>query len=346
MSTRHHCLPLSYRTLPSRTSMILGLLVVAAVLLATRGGGADERSRSGRGVVERTEVADVDVVLRRPTVVPKGILMALHGCSHGAYDWATATECEGCIGLPEELSIAMDAVQRDLIVVSPSSADRMSKCWNPEVDGPRLGKVAAHLRQLHPNLPLFSFGASSGGAMAFLLPQFVKSVASVAVQIMALPTSYLENLVDTVGASTFPPTLFLHMERDLRSTAAIAANKQSLTARGIPTRSITLKPSRVTPGYLTGKLGISPKVAEQIILKLTSAKFLSAAGDIVEDPRGTAWRDALHDLDYLRQDSLVADASPLSEVLNVAWAKHEIFADTNEAMFKWFSKTHTQKNAE
>lgn len=325
--------------------MILGLLVVAAVLLATRGGGADERSRSGRGVVERTEVADVDVVLRRPTAVPKGILMALHGCSHGAYDWATATECEGCIGLPEELSIAMDAVQRDLIVVSPSSADRMSKCWNPEVDGPRLGKarqrahlvvnvyrwfnwmqsqVAAHLRQLHPNLPLFSFGASSGGAMAFLLPQFVKSMASVAVQIMALPTSYLENLVDTVGASTFPPTLFLHMERDLRSTAAIAANKQSLTARGIPTRSITLKPSRVTPGYLTGKLGISPKVAEQIILKLTSAKFLSAAGDIVEDPRGTAWRDALHDLDYLRQDSLVADASPLSEVLNVAWAKHEV----------------------
>jgi hypothetical protein len=40
-------------------------------------------------------------------------------------------------------------------------------------------------------------------------------------------------------------------------------------------------------------------------------------------------------------DTLVPDSSALSEVLNVAWAMHEVFSDTDREMFKWFENHHT-----
>eukprot|EP00037_Helgoeca_nana_P032058 m.411962 g.411962 ORF g.411962 m.411962 type:complete len:342 (+) comp28766_c0_seq1:3482-4507(+) len=289
--------------------------------------------------VERSVVAGVDVVVRRPLVASTGVLIVLHGCSHGGYDWATPTECKGCVGLPEELAIARHAVSVDLTVIAPTSDDRESMCWRPAVDGPRLTKVVEHYRRKYESyLPLYVFGVSSGGSMAFMLPGFVHSISAIVVQVMALQDRGLTQLLKSVGPENFPATLLLHMERDTRTSVAVTANRRILDNANVPVRALTLRPAKVTAAYLVGKLAVSAVTANAIVARLTAGRYLKQSGELVEDPRRCDWRSVLVGLDYLKHDGLIADASPLSEVLNVAWAVHEIFSDTNAVLFDWLAK--------
>jgi hypothetical protein len=58
---------------------------------------------------------------------------------------------------------------------------------------------------------------------------------------------------------------------------------------------------------------------------------------LLADPRTTRWRDALSGaVIKLGADTLEKDRSPISEVLNVAWAMHELYH--SEAMFSWFER--------
>jgi hypothetical protein len=55
---------------------------------------------------------------------------------------------------------------------------------------------------------------------------------------------------------------------------------------------------------------------------------LDTANFLKEDPRRSTWRDALASVNGLSQlDSLMADHSPVSEEMNVAWANHELVSD-------------------
>jgi hypothetical protein len=60
----------------------------------------------------------------------------------------------------------------------------------------------------------------------------------------------------------------------------------------------------------------------------------------VQDPRQCAWREALAhavpEIPGLGALSLVPDESSLSEVLNVAWAQHELCASDAERTMAFF----------
>ena len=72
----------------------------------------------------------------------------------------------------------------------------------------------------------------------------------------------------------------------------------------------------------------SREMAEKAFQALRDGGFVDASGFLVDDPRRTNWRDAVRPVVPEAVDSLVADASPVSEVLNVAWARHE-FTDAH-----------------
>lgn len=291
--------------------------------------------------VTRGSVGGLDVVVRVPRATPPtGVLLVLHGCSHGAYDWASPSECDGCVGLPEEMTIARHAAEAGLVLAAPSSSNRERKCWRPGDDGPRLVHVVESLTQQHPGVPLFVFGASSGGAMALVLPRYVPDINAIVAQIMALPSSALSTVIESLSGKKYPPTLFLHMARDEHTSARVDENKKVLSENGVPVHSLTLSPAKVTAKYIGAKLGIPSTAAQIIVARLTSAGVLTDEGELVEDPRMSDWRDAVHGLTELGGDTLVPDSSPLSEVLNVAWAMHEIFSDADDAMFKWFNRIH------
>ena len=79
----------------------------------------------------------------------------------------------------------------------------------------------------------------------------------------------------------------------------------------------------------------SREMAEKAFQALRAGGFVDASGFLVDDPRRTNWRDAVRPVVPEAVDSLVADASPVSEILNVAWARHE-FTDAHlEESLDW-----------
>ena len=146
----------------------------------------------------------------------KQILFVAHGCQHSATDfWAPTAQCPQCLGLPEEVRITKQALEEGFAVIAISSNDRdFSRCWNFDVDGPRVKVAIERFRAAHglQDLPLVAFGASSGGAFVLQLAA-IMPVAAVVSQIMAIPPSMLP--------SPMPPTLFVHMAKDQRTAALV-----------------------------------------------------------------------------------------------------------------------------
>jgi hypothetical protein len=71
-------------------------------------------------------------------------------------------------------------------------------------------------------------------------------------------------------------------------------------------------------------LGTSTKIFQF----LKKGDFLDTNGELIRDPRGSDWRGVLKGADLnLGTDSLQADLSPISEVLNVAYAMHELTSE-------------------
>jgi hypothetical protein len=66
---------------------------------------------------------------------------------------------------------------------------------------------------------------------------------------------------------------------------------------------------------------------------LKAVKMVDDAGFLVDDPRASDWREALAPL--AGADRMQPDKSALSEVLNVAYAMHELSADHFEDDLAW-----------
>lgn len=115
-----------------------------------------------------------------PSASARGVLFIAHGCNHGAIDFFDkSASCPSCIGLPKEKVVAQTALELGLAVCAISSVDRLgSRCWdvrlnvNESRDVQRVKRVLEEMSgtlQLD-TLPLYAFGASSGGAFVSVLP--------------------------------------------------------------------------------------------------------------------------------------------------------------------------------
>ena len=196
------------------------------------------------GNLER--VAGAEVVWQKPPGGrAKGVLLALHGCSHAATDWfPKGPRCAACLGLPEEVNVTGAALARGLAVVALSSADRDSGCWDAFPGSPDAAAARAVAAALLPRkglggLPVLALGASSGGAFALALATELPIIAGVVCEIMAMPglaerAKALSNSgggkegAASGGGRKFPPTAFIHMPRDGGTAALVAANAKAL----------------------------------------------------------------------------------------------------------------------
>merc|ERR1719204_746751 len=112
---------------------------------------------------------EVEFLWEEPKSEAKGLVFLAHGCSHGAYDWWPKSEkCSHCIGLPEERTVVKAVLKRGFIALAVTSFDRMSKCWQPNVDVPRVQKAIEHVLSGR-TMPIYAFGASSGGTFVIHL---------------------------------------------------------------------------------------------------------------------------------------------------------------------------------
>lgn len=76
--------------------------------------------------------------------------------------------------------------------------------------------------------------------------------------------------------------------------------------------------------------------AEAVAAALAAAGILKADGFLSSDPRRSRWRDAVRGAaPGCAALPVAADASALSEALNVAWAAHEIVSEPVGAVLDW-----------
>lgn len=249
----------------------------------------------------------------------RAILFVAHGCGHAMTDWwAPDDSCPNCIGLPEERAIVEIALNLNLVVVAMSSLDRRHfKCWS-EHDGPVVAKV---LKQLQDDLriPILAFGASSGGRFVSTLLE--PSLRGVNVSL----SGYISQISAPFGPSNVPAVL-ITMNRDLLINAEAVTVVEELTKRKVPALHIRVPPVPVTANYFAERIGsVYALKSPQMVQTLHAAGILSDEGMLVEDPRQSGWRLLL--APFAVNDTLRADQSPLSEVINAAWGMHEMTRD-------------------
>ena len=258
----------------------------------------------------------------------KGILFLAHGCSHSGTDWwPKSTTCSSCTGLPVERSIVGAALQRGFLAVAQSSHNRNHKCWS-EPDLARVAKTLSWLVEqfsLAPSTPIHLLGASSGGN--FVGRFAVKHSGSQQNSKLRVASAVVQiSPIQGVTASAVPSSLgilFVHMGRDEMTADYISRFVAEAGRSSI--KEFVAKPLKLTPSFFHDHgAHLSPSDSASLVEALRGAGLLGKDGFLSEDPRSSAWRDVTAKVLPATKDSLVADASGVSELLNLAWAQHEI----------------------
>lgn len=276
---------------------------------------------SASPIVQHEIIQEVDVLYAKPKDAFDAILFVAHGCSHSHTDWFL--DCVGCVGLPEERAIVDISLQLNLMVVAISSVNRQSKCWNAFEDAPRIGRVLEELSQRYSHPPLYAFGASSGGSFVNQLGQSLHDQFGLK----------LAGFISQIAAYSLDPAtpcqVYITMNRDPgtdeRAQALVAANGDQKIRR----RQIRLPPLVISEGFFSDRIPeISPAGSVELVRALRSAGMLDNEGHLNSNPRRSNWRETFQEAKVdLHQDSLIADQSPLSEVMNTAYGQHEMARD-------------------
>ena len=196
------------------------------------------------------------------------------------------------------------------------------------MDGPIVATALTRFRRAHglQSLPLVALGASSGGSFVLQLAGTV-SMAAVVSQIMAIPPAMLP--------PKMPPALFVHMARDQRTAQLVHHCLRRLrneSGKGAAAQ-IEVAPQRADADFFLRRIErLERGTAADLHAALQSSALLDGDGFLRQDPRGTAWREALtaHAGGTLARalpgpsadapDSLEPDRSAVSEALNVCTA--------------------------
>lgn len=258
---------------------------------------------------------------------PKGALLALHGCHHSAKDFfANNTKCTECRGLAQEMVITRTALNKGYVVIAISS---FGTCWSKDIDAPRVKAVLDVFFNdtALSHLPLYAFGASSGGSFVGMLPQLElkQKLSGLIIQIAPGPT-----VESKAELASYPPTVFSHMPRDERTAKFVASSLQEFRKAGVRVVESRLEPRAIEDGFFYqdsfGKISEDESAALRATLR--SFNLLDRSNKLTEDPRNF---DDDH-VEMLKRhapewDSLLTDKSDIRELLNVAYAMHELSAE-------------------
>ncbi|CAM9219610.1 unnamed protein product, partial [Ectocarpus fasciculatus] len=281
----------------------------------------------------------IEYVFEAPPMPANRILFIAHGCGHSALDfWPKSPQCLNCVGLPEERRIVTKALTRGYFVVAVSSAGQdHGGCWDVKVDAKKVMRVLSLIKKKHSNLrtaPIFALGASSGGHMVAALGSRLHDIGGLCIQIMAPDISFQMN------QQLFPPSQWIYMQKDSRTQQDVADTVSALRRSGAVVDSVLAKQLAITESFFSDRIEeVTVDISRAIYQALKENSAFTDLGYLRADPRHSNWRSWLADIkDDLKPDGLIADKSPIAEVLNVAYALHEITSEHMDSTLNFFEK--------
>jgi hypothetical protein len=157
------------------------------------------------------------------------------------------------------------------------------------------------------------------------------NLKSVCIQISNIMKNDLSTLVlsSSNGYRTSPISIaFNHMPRDSYTARGVQRSVKLLRERGISVLLLESNPTPLRETFFSDHRGgvslVSPSMSKLIVQSLLASNFLDFQNNLVSDPRESDWRAHVEGIVSPFHLSLGADKSNISELLNIAYAAHEI----------------------
>lgn len=313
------------------TLVVIGLLLLAALLFRLGDKNHDQPTQIVKHVSRSHPTVEIRngtrLIWKIPTNKPKAVLFIAHGCHRKASDfWDKSPSCPKCTGLPEEKVLVRTALSKSFAVITVSSS---GTCWSFGKEKRVVRDVIKTWVKKHnlESLPLVALGASSGG-------YFVSALA-LDMEFSSIVLMIAEGVFDRISVSKrYPPTLFVHMPKDVYRQQKIREFLEGLRVEGVDAAEVECLDLPLSPGFLADRIeGLDRGVSAQVFEVLREKGFVDGKGYMKRDGRRTPWREALSGYKISLEESLV---TPVEEELNLAYAYHEMTSLQSEQIFNWF----------
>lgn len=260
---------------------------------------------------------------------PNAVLFLAHGCKCRAVNfWDRTPNCPECVGLPEDRLLVLNALHQKFAVLTISSAGR---CWTLGEERLIIKDIIRWWVTQHKleNLPLVGLGASSGG-------YFISALAR-DLRFSSITLMIAEGVFDQMDIpNDYPPTLFVHMPKDVRRQQKISEFTEVLRAKGIDVAEIESMELPLSWSFFADRIpGLDHIVSRKLFELFRDEGFIDENGYLRRDGRSTRWKEALQ----ARKTVLVPKnlLQHVQEELNLAFAYHEMTSLQSEQIFKWFN---------
>ncbi|CAF2048497.1 unnamed protein product [Brassica rapa] len=313
------------------TLVVIGLLLLAALLFRLGDKNHDQPTQIVKHVSRSHPTVEIRngtrLIWKIPTNKPKAVLFIAHGCHRKASDfWDKSPSCPNCTGLPEEKVLVRTALSKSFAVITVSSS---GTCWSFGKEKRVVRDVIKTWVKKHnlESLPLVALGASSGG-------YFVSALA-LDMEFSSIVLMIAEGVFDRISVNKrYPPTLFVHMPKDVYRQQKIREFLEGLRVEGVDAAEVECLDLPLSPGFLADRIeGLDRGVSAQVFEVLREKGFVDGKGYMKRDGRRTPWREALSGYKISLEESLV---TPVEEELNLAYAYHEMTSLQSEQIFNWF----------
>ncbi|KAL2973049.1 hypothetical protein AAZX31_14G026400 [Glycine max] len=244
--------------------------------------------------------------------------------------WDKSPKCPDCIGLPEERLLVLHGLAQGFAVITISSAQR---CWT-------FGKEVLVVKDIIEwwigrkkleKLPLVALGASSGGYFVSVLATAMKFSSTV----LMIAEGMFEQ-IDVKG--DYPPTLFVHMPKDLYRQQKIDEYVEVLKDKGIDVGVVECLEFPLSPSTLADRIpGLDQALSRNLFEFFQEKGFIDKNGYMRKDGRQIKWKKAFEEKKALLLDKNLVPH--IQEELNLAFAYHEMTSVHSDQIFKWL-ETH------
>ncbi|KAF2314800.1 hypothetical protein GH714_033621 [Hevea brasiliensis] len=145
-----------------------------------------------------------------------------------------------------------------------------------------------------------------------------------------------EGIFDQMDVTeNYPPTLFVHMPKDLYRQQKISEFIEVLKNKGIDVAEVECLEFPLSPFFLADRIpGLNQTVSAKLFKLFGDKGFIDRKGYMMKDGRATHWKEALHETKEIVLDKNLVQH--VQEELNLAFAYHEMTSLQSEQFFKWF----------